>query len=245
MKLRALLIPLAVGLALLATACGGGDTFLAQDNSGQNGVSATGTGTAVGEPDVMVLNVGVSLQRDTIAEAREAAADAQTAVIDALKDSGVDEDDIQTVQFSINPQYDFSRLDNDRKIVGYVVSNVVTAKVRDLDKAGDAIDAATLAGGDDAVVQGISFGIDDPTELREEARKEAVKNARDQAEQLAGHAGASLGRLISISESSFFPFFECSISSAAGGAAFDQAATPIETGQLEISVTVNVLYAVK
>ena len=165
-----------------------------------------------------MLNVGVSVQRDTIAEAREAAAGAQTAVIDALKDSGVDGDDIQTVQFSINPQYDFSRLDNSREIVGYVVSNVVTAKVRDLDKAGDAIDAATLAAGDDAVVQGISFGIDDPTELREQAREEAVKNARDQAEQLAGHAGASLGQLISISESSFFPFFDRSIPSAAGGA---------------------------
>ena len=244
MKPKAFLITLVAGLALLAVACGDGDAFVTSGVSGQNGVSASGTGTAVGEPDVMVLNVGVSVERESIAQAREDAASAQAAVIDALKDNGVDEDDIQTVQFSISPRYNFSRLDNEREIVGYVVSNVVTAKVRDLDKAGDVIDVATLAGGDDAVVQGISFSIDDPTELRAQAREEAVKNAREQAAQLASLAGANLGRLISISESSFSPIFERSITGGIGGGAADVAQTPIEAGQLEIRVTVNVLYAV-
>jgi uncharacterized protein YggE len=245
MNPKIFLIPLVAGLAFLAVACDGGDTYVTSDSTGQTGVNASGTGTAVGEPDVMVLTVGVSAQRESIAAAREAAAGAQTAVIEALKDNGVADDDIQTVQFSVYPQYDYSRLNSDGEIVGYVVSNVVSAKIRDLDKAGDAIDAATLAGGDDAVVQGVSFGIDDPTELQAEAREDAVKKARAQAEQLASNAGAKLGKLISISESSYYPYYDRAIPSAAGGAAFDESATPIESGQLEISVTVNVLYAIE
>lgn len=246
MNPKILLIPVVAGLAFLAVACdSGGDTYVTANGAGQTGVNATGTGTAYGEPDVMQLRVGVSAQRDSIAEAREAAAAAQTAVIEALKDNGVADEDIQTIQFSINPQYDFSGPDSEGRIVGYVVSNVVSATVRDLDRAGDAIDAATLAGGDDAVVQGVTFGIDDPTELQAQARAEAVQKARAQAEQLASDAGASLGKLISISENSFTPTVERAIPAAAGGAALDQASTPIETGQLQVSVTVNMLYAIE
>ena len=244
MNPRILLLPLVAGLTFLAVACNGGDTFVTPDNTGAMGVNATGTGPAVGEPDVLTLTVGVSAQRENVAEAREAAATAQTAVIAALRDKGVAEEDIQTVQFSVNPQYDFSR--ERQEIVGYVVSNVVIAKVRDLDSAGDVIDAATIAGGNDAVVQGVSFGIDDPTELQAQAREEAVRKAREQAEQLASNAGASLGKLLSISESAYYPFYDRGFPSAAGGdAAFQEAATPIQSGQLEISVTVNVLYAIE
>jgi uncharacterized protein YggE len=236
-------MPLVAGLAFLAVACSGGDTYVTSDNTGQQGISASGTGTAVGEPDVMLLTVGVSAQRDSVAEAREAAATAQTAVIEALKDNGVAEEDIQTVQFSVNPQYNYRN--ETPEIIGYLVSNVVTAKVHDLDSAGDVVDATTAAGGNDAVIQGISFGIDDPTELQAQAREEAVEKARAQAEQLASNAGATLGKLLSISESSYYPFYERAVPAGAGGAASDAAITPIESGQLEISVTVNVLYAIE
>jgi len=244
MNPKLLLIPLVAGLGLLAVACSGGDTYVTSDSTGQTGVSASGTGTADGEPDIMRLTVGVSAQRDTIEAAREAAASAQDGVIQALKDNGVDEKDIQTVQFNVSPQYDYSKLDGRGEIIGYVVSNVVTAKVRDLDKAGDAIDAATKAGGNDAIVQGVSFDIDDPTALQKQAREEAVKKAHDQAEQLATNAGAKLGKLISISESSYYPSFERAVPAAAGGA-LDQSSTPVQPGQLEVSVTVNVLYAIE
>jgi uncharacterized protein len=246
MNPKLLLVPLVAGLGLLAVACSGGDTYVTSDNSGQTGINATGTGIAYGEPDIMLLTVGVSAQRDTIEAAREAAATAQNGVIQALKDNGVDEKDIQTVQFNVSPQYDYSTKPNGQgEIIGYIVSNVVNAKVRDLDKAGDAIDAATMAGGNDAVVQGVSFDIDDPTDLQKQAREEAVKKAKDQAQQLATNAGAKLGKLISISESSYFPTYDRGIPAAAGGVGLDSSTTPIQTGQLEVSVTVNLLYAIE
>jgi uncharacterized protein len=245
MNPKLLLVPLVAGLGLLAVACSGGDTYVTSDTTGQMGVNATGTGSAIGEPDIMLLTIGVSAQRDTIEAARDAAATAQNGVIQALKDNGVDEKDIQTVQFNVSPQYDYSTKPNGQgEIIGYVVSNVVTAKVRNLDKAGDAIDAATMAGGNDAVVQGVSFDIDDPTDLQKQAREEAVKKAHDQAEQLASNAGAKLGKVLSISESSYFPTYNRAVPAAAGGA-LDESSTPIQPGQLEVSVTVNVLYAIE
>jgi len=233
------------GLALLATACTEkGDTIVQTGNVQQTGVSATGTGEAVGKPDVMVLTIGVSAQRTSIEAAREAAAAAQKGVIDALKANGVAEKDIQTVQFSVSPQYDYSSSRGPR-LTGYVVSNVVSAKVRNLDKAGSAIDAATQAGGNDAIVQGVWFGIDDPTDLQKQAREQAVKKAHDQAEQLASNGGARLGKLLSISESSgYVPYSrDLAVPSVAGAEA--QTTTPIQTGELKITITVNVLYALE
>ncbi len=203
MKLRHLVLLPAVGLlAAFAVACKGGDTIVQTSNQGAAGVTATGTGTVYGEPDVAVINVGVNVQRDTVEEARNDAAAAQQGVIDSLKANGVKDEDIQTVQFSVYPQYDYSdKVQPNGKIIGYVVSNVVTAKVRDLDTTGQVIDDASKAGGNDAVVQGVSFTVDDPTDLQEQARKMAVDQAKAQAEQLADAAGVQLGDLLSLNES--------------------------------------------
>jgi uncharacterized protein YggE len=243
MKLGYLLMP-AVGLvALLAVACDGGDTIVQNTNQGATGISANGTGQAFGEPDIAIVTVGVNVQRETVEQARNDAAEAQEAVIDSLKANGIDEKDIQTVGYSVYPQYDYSR-NTQGAIIGYVVSNTVTAKIRDLDTTGQVLDDATVAGGNDAIVQGVSFTIDDPSELQEAARREAVDKARAQAEQLADAAGVTLGDIISISESGgFFP-------AARGGAALDSSAqvpveTPIEPGQVEVNITVNIQFAIE
>lgn len=244
MKLRHLLLLPAVGLTLLAAACGGGDTIVQNSNQGPTGVTATGTGTVYGQPDVAVINVGVNVQRDTVEQARNDAASAQQAVIDALKKDGVKEEDIQTVQYSVSPQYDYSdKAKPQGTIVGYVVNNVVTAKIRNLDSTGQVIDDATTAGGNNAVVQGVTFTIDDPTTLQEQARKMAVDKAKSQAQQLADAAGVKLGNLVSLSESGgLVPY-------ARGGATLDAAqapsTTPIESGQVEVNITVNMQYALK
>jgi uncharacterized protein YggE len=165
-------------------------------------------------------------------------------VIDSLKANGVQDKDVQTVHFSVNPQYDYSRSTNGTpRIIGYQVNNVVTAKIRDLAKTSKAIDDATRAGGNDAVVQGVSFTIDDPEELREQARRQAVQLAKAQAEQMADAAGEKLGKLLSISESSNnpVPYGPRVIEAPSTGS---DASTPIETGELTISVTVSVLYAI-
>ena len=106
-------------MALLAVACGDkGDTIVQTSSQNLSGVSATGTGRAVGEPDVVVLTVGVNVERETVEQARTDAATAQQAVIDSLKANGVQDKDVQTVHFSVQPQYDY-RNGTTPRIIGY------------------------------------------------------------------------------------------------------------------------------
>ncbi|HEX5368256.1 MAG TPA: SIMPL domain-containing protein, partial [Dehalococcoidia bacterium] len=210
-----------------------------------SGVSASGEGKVTGKPDVAVLTVGVKATRPNVEDARSAAATAQTGVIGSLKTNGVADKDIQTVEFTVQPQYDYQKAGTPT-ITGYTVSNVVTARIHNLDSAGKAIDDAVNAGGNDAVVQNIDFTIDDPTDLKSQAREAAVKQAKAQAQQLADAAGEKLGKLISISEgtSSPIPLNRLALPSASGTA--DSAAqTPVQPGELEITVNVNVLYAIQ
>jgi uncharacterized protein YggE len=246
MKLPQVLIPALGLIALLAVACDSGGDTIVQTSNNVNGVTANGTGKVYGEPDVAVITVGVKVQRDTVEQARSDAADAQNAVIDSLKANGVKDEDVQTVQFSVYPQYDYSKDNSSPEIVGYVVSNVVTAKVRDLDTTGKAIDDATKAGGNDAIVQGVSFTVDDPTDLQAEARKMAVDQAKQQAQQLADAAGVKLGKLISMSESGGFQPNERTVAAGAlDSAAQAPSPSPIEPGQVEVNSFVTMLYALE
>ena len=227
---------------LVAVACGGGDTIVNPGSSAVTGISVTGTGRATAEPDLVLLQLGIEVERSTVAAAREDAAASQQAILDALQANGVDEDDIQTVQLSVGTRYDYSS-DNERVLRGYNVSNVVSITLRGVEGASAVIDAAIAAGGNSVIVRDIAFAIEDPTELREAARRDAVEDARERASQLAEAAGIKLGRPISIVESGFTPFQQ----RGDDDAAFDQAdtATPIQAGELEILVRVNILYAIE
>ncbi len=239
MKTRLSILPLIAAAALLATACSDGDTFVDAGTNQTFGISVSGTGRAVGAPDIAILTLGVSAERPALEPARAAAATAQKAVIDSLKANAVAEKDIQTVQFNVQPQYDSPG--RQQVLRGYRVSNVVRATLRKVDTAGKVIDDAVAAGGNAVVVNGISFSIDDPTEMRAEARAGAVADARAKAEQLARASNLKLGRAISISEGGAqpLPFARAATSLAA------EASTPIEPGELQVSVTVSVLYAIE
>ena len=241
MKISSLFLPLVGVAAIFAVGCSAGDTIVQPASGSLSGVSATGTGVAIGEPDIAIITVGVNVERDSVEQARADAADAQQAVIDSLKANGVDDADIQTVQFSVQPRYNFNRGDEQPEIIGYSVNNVISVKIRDIDTTGKAIDDAVAAGGNDAVVQGVSFTIDDPEELRAEARKLAVEAAMAQAEQLADAAGVNLGSLLTISENGGgvpFAFNESGFATAS-----DSAVSPIQVGELEIRISVSLVYA--
>ena len=123
------------------------------------------------------------------------------------------------------------------------MSNLVVAQLRDLDKAGGLLDKAAQAGGDDVVVRNVSFDIDDTSDLVAAARADAVKRARNQAEQLAAAAGVQLGDVLTISESSQ----DVGPVLAAPEAAADRAASsvPIQSGSEELTVLVSVVFSIR
>ena len=120
----------------------------------ERAISVSGHGEVLIQPDVAVLQVGVSVLDESVAAARERAATAMDKVLASVKGNGVADDDIQTTSFSIQPEYDYS--DNTAKLRGFRVFNSVSIKIRKLDSASKVIDDAVAAGGDDAVVNGIT-----------------------------------------------------------------------------------------
>ncbi len=210
------------------------------DGTGRR-IQVTGSGSTLGKPDIVVLTLSVSVEKASVKEAREEAADAMNQVLDSLKGNGVAEGDIQTQQFSIQQQFDFTN--GRREFRGYRVTNAVSAKSRDLDRIGQVIDDAAAAGGDLVQIQSIQFGIEDVKELQAQARVEAMKDALAKAQVLAAEGGVALGKPISISESSALPL--PTFPTARGLIEDALATTPIETGQLQVNVIVNVVYEIE
>lgn len=198
---------------------------------------ATGTARVRGVPDVLTMTLGVTTRADSVGTALDRNNATVDKVMRVLTDGGVDKKDVQTSSFSISPVYD-----DGSDIDGYQVSNLVSVQLRDLDHAGQLIDQAASAGGDDVVMQGVSFGFDDTSALVAQARAEAVKRARAQAEQLADAAGVTLVEVRTISESSFDPG-PVAVAPEASARAAD--AIAISPGAEELSVQVTVVYTIR
>lgn len=233
------LIAIAAAGALLLAACGESTSpVAANDNPDRgDGISVVGEGRVTGAPDTMTVTVGVSVMRDTVSAATGDAAGAADRVIAALRAAGVADEDLSTANYSIWPEWDYR--EESRRVVGYRVENTVLAKVSDLETAGDVIDAAVTAGGDDAVVHGLSFSIEDNEALIEQARSAAWDDAEAKAEQLAGLAGVQLGSVVSISESFSSPPIPVPYERAM---AAQDAGTPILPGVQEVSVSIQVTF---
>ena len=243
-----LAISLALVLAIVGLAgCNPGNTVLGEIeglniSNQQEGIWVSGQGTVTVTPDIATLRLGVEVQAATVADAQSQATEAMDEVMAALTDNGIAEKDIQTQHFSIYPVTRWDKDDEEQVIVGYRVTNTVSAKIREIDKAGTVIDAVAAAGGDLTRIDSIDFSVDDPSAYYEEAREEAMADARAKAEQLAELADGRLGKATYISESSQAPppIYRQDIYEEAMPAA----TTPISPGEMEISLTVQVAYTI-
>ena len=206
-------------------------------------VRVSGTGIVAGNPDVVVLSIGVSVERDSVKQARAEAAEAMAGIIESLKANGLADIDIQTQHFSIHQRYDYSK--GKREFRGYNVTNTVSAKIRDLDTVGTVIDDAAEAGGDLVEINSIQFTIEDPTKLKMQARIAAMQDAQAKANTLATEGGVALGKPISISESGDYYPGPVSFDFALAEDSAAAIETPIQSGQLQITVRVNVTYEIE
>lgn len=214
-----------------------------KDDPFENTIQVSGTGHVSVTPDKADLNLSVEVQAKTAQSARNQAATAMTALIKAVRNQGVADKDIQTRYVSLYPLY---APDTANKISGYHLTNQVTVIVRDISKISDIIDDAVMAGGNAARVQGINLAIDQPDIALSEAREKAFADARAKAEQYAGLANVKLGRVMLISEGGGMPPIPvpfAAMSSMRSKEAAD--ATPVQVGEQEVSVTVNVVFAIK
>jgi uncharacterized protein YggE len=200
-------------------------------------ISVTGEATVSVPPDLAQIDGGVTTEAKTAREASDTNNAAMGKVLLALKGAGIDEKDFQTSRLSLQPQYAPNR-GGPNAVVGYRASNRVTIRLRDVTQVASVIDMLVAAGANE--LGGINFTVSAASKLLDDAREQAIADARRKAEIYAKAAGVTLGSPISISEEGLsgpMPYRRMSAGMAASA--------PVAQGEETLRVTVSVSWAIK
>lgn len=207
--------------------------------------TVSGEGKVTVVPDTGIINLGINLMRPSVKTAQTEVNTIINKISSETEKIGVDKKDIKTSEYSIYPEYDYRT--GTGKITGYRVSAAITIKVRDLEKINSVVDSATANGAN--TVSGIQLTVDEDKqkELLQQARVEAIKEAKTKAESLASAAGISLGRIVNIQESQInqrpIPYMAKEVSAVdMGGGASN---TNIQAGSTDITSSVTLSYETK
>jgi uncharacterized protein YggE len=202
-------------------------------------ISVTGEAHISVPPDMAQIDAGVTSEAKTAREASDANNAAMGKVLLALKGAGIDEKDYQTSRLSLQAQNSIPKQGVPSTIIGYRASNRVTIRLRDVTKVASAIDTLVGAGAND--IGGINFTVSQASKLLDDAREQAVADARRKAEIYAKAAGVALGAPISISEGGAAqPVFRTKMALPMAAAP-----TPIAQGEETLSITVGMTWAIK
>ncbi len=202
-------------------------------------ITVTGTGSASGTPDIANLDIGVQTVNADVTQAFAQTNQGINAVIEAMTGAGVAREDIRTSGLNIYVQQPPSP--DSQGSTQYQVSNQVHIIVRDISKVEDVINAAVNAGANN--IFGFSLGIADQSALESQARSEAVADARNRAEELAGLIGVELGDVVSVQENPGNSPQPLAFQSTAMGSGGTGGAV-VETGQLTINLQVEITYRI-
>ena len=200
-------------------------------------IQVTGEAQVAEAPDRVYIDVGVTTQAQKSEAAATENAKRLAGVIAALKRAAGTGAQLTTTQYSVSPNYHYSRDGGTPTIVGYTASNVVRVRLDDLGRVGRVIDAATEAGSNN--IQDIRFALRDEQVPRGEALRQAARNARQDADALADALGLTIVRVMTVSEQSPeagpVPVYARAMSVAAAPAV----RTPVEAGTIDINATVT------
>jgi len=214
------------------------------ENVTQKTITVSAEGKIYAKPDIGKINLGITNEAKTVSGAQKQSTEAINKIMAFLKSSGIEEKDIKTTNYSITPVYDYT--EHKQTLRGYSVSQNLDVKIRDLSKSGDIIAGAATNGAN--LIGGLSFTIDEPDNLKTEARKQAIEKAKTKAEKLAEDLDVKLGKLISYNESGNYPiypiYYDKSTSLGLGGG--ENASTPeIPAGENEITINVSLTYEIE
>ncbi len=213
----------------------------AASTTGERSITVVGVGKATGKPDIARVTVGIETQAPSLQTAVDDNKAKMNGLLNTLKQLGLADQDIRTSNYSVYTErvtpIPGAEISTDQMI--YHVTNQVDVVVRDVNQLGDVLDKAVAAGANN--IYGVSFSVEDTAKLETDARAKAVADAKSRAASLAQLNGVQLGEVVSVSE-------------VVGGAAYpmDYAAkgmggggTPVQPGELEMSLSIQITYAVK
>lgn len=215
-----------------------------------NTISVRGTGEVTAVPDVATFNFSVNSTKPTVEEAQNEVTTKMNEAIAFLKEAGVEEKDIKTIGYNAYPKYEytpcrtFDCVGTQEKLIGNEVSQVLEVKVRNTEKSGELLKGITERGATN--ISGLSFSIDDPEKLKEEARSKAIEDARDKADKLADDLDVKIKRVVSFyEENQDGPIMMEAKMSSYDGAVRNVENPNVPGGENEIKIVVSVTYEIK
>jgi uncharacterized protein YggE len=237
MKKKMLFVSLFVLLAILLSSCAG----VGVNEKSLRTMTVTGRGEVYLIPDIAYINIGTRSEALDVATALADNNQQAKSISDVLTEQGIDPKDIQTTAFNVYPYQNYGP-DGQPSEMKYVVENTVNIKVRALNRLGEILDAVVRSGANQ--INGISFDLEDKKQAESEARRLAIQDASEKAQELADLAGTNLGELQNISvysNGSAQPVFN------AKGSGYSDVASvaPISSGQMIISADANLVYSLK
>jgi len=198
-------------------------------------ITVSGSGHTEMAPDIAVLSLGVTSDGTTAREALDKNNGAMGAVIDGLKELGFGVTDMQTTGLALSAQYDYNT--QPARLTGYQAVNGVTLRVKDISRLGQILDIVVSKGANQ--INGLTFDVSDKTAAMNDARLKAVADAKAKADLLAGAAGVTVGRVVTISEGYVSSPGPVPVQTMRADSA---AAVPIATGQVGLEAQVNIVY---
>ena len=211
--------------------------------TGTRSITVVGTGKVTGKPDIGRLTVGVETQAPLLQTAVDENKAKMSGLLDTLKKLGLADKDIRTSNYSVytervSPPAPGAEAAGANQMI-YHVTNQVDVTVRDVNQIGEVLDKAVAAGANN--IYGVNFSVEDTAKLEADARTKAVADAKARAESLAQLNGVQLGDVLTVSEvvGGAMPVYREAVGLGGGGS------TPVQPGELEMSSSIQVTYAVK
>ncbi len=201
-------------------------------------IIVSGEGIASDSPDMASIRLGVMREARSAGQALELMSEAMALVLKQLEERGIESRDVQTASVGLSPRFQRTNDGRPPKISGYVASNDVRVRVRQLDQLGAIMDAVVGDGANS--MNGLSFGISDSAAIETLARRDAVQNAMSKAAVLADAAGVSLGPVLSIHEASTIAAPTPMMRSAM----MESSSVPIAEGEVDVRVTITMTIAI-
>ncbi|MDD2731959.1 MAG: SIMPL domain-containing protein [Candidatus Pacebacteria bacterium] len=229
--------------------------YLGRQAGMRDTITITGKGEVYAKPDLAVVDFSVRTEGAAVDKAIEENTQKMNKVIEAVKGEGIEDKDIKTVSFSIYPRYEYQRVEIEiypyppgkRVLTGYEVFQQIEVKIRNMENIGKVIEKAAAAGSNE--VGSLYFKIDKEDEFKNQARTQAIENAKNKANELASALGIKLVKIVNFQEDSYVPPFYSygleAVKDSSYGLGGAVPAPDIETGESKISSNVSIVYEIE
>lgn len=226
--------------------------FIGSGVAATNTIQVSGEGVSYAVPDIATFTVTIQETAATVKPAQDKATTKSNAIIAYLKGAGVAEKNIQTADYSVNPQYQWSQQvcpagsycpGGKQTLTGYQVSQTLSVKVRDTAKAGELLSGVGSRGA--SQVSGLTFEVGDKDAVQAQARDKAIADAKQKAEKLADSLGVKLVRIVGFSENGQGPIMYARAATAMSANSAAAPAPQIPVGQNKITSDISLTYEIQ